>query len=175
MECAALYGFVPQPSGTIVPENSVMWQTLRCNGNSEAWFGIEHDDNKGRKVVAKRSFAKDVVLMEYFGQTVLDKHGYPAFGGKSRFRDREMEYCFVMGKGNETVAIQAWMEDGTFGRLVNHSSKADANCVPHRLPSRFPRLLLVSSRAIAPGDELVYSYGDEVADNLLEPTLPDQD
>lgn len=164
----AMYSFDPQPEGVIRPHHTLAWQTVRANGNSAEWFHIAHDDAKGRMICASREFASDVVLLEYFGQEVLDKDAYAAYLRKTRYAPCETEYCFEMKWGLDCVAIQAMKEDGTFGRLVNHTSTERANCRPQRLKGSFPRLVLVSSREIKVGDELLYSYGDRMADEQLQ-------
>lgn len=161
-------GFVPQPTGDIMPANSLLWQTVRSNGNSASWFTIGHDDIKGRTVLAARSFAAGVVLMEYFGQHVMNAAEYAAFLEKPRYARWETEYLFEIPTAGGPVAIQAMIEDGTFGRLVNHAEPDDSNCRMRRLtPSSYPRLMLVSTRFINVGEEILYRYGDDLADELL--------
>lgn len=167
-QCLSLHGFDPQAQAVIKPEHSLLWQTVRCNGNSDSWFYMDHDDDKGRMIRASRKFESGVVLMEYFGQTILGRDAYAEFLERSSYDVGETEYLFEFDCGDgERVAIQAQMEDGTFGRLVNHSSVADANCKPRFLAARFPRLVLLSTRQIQVGEEIIYSYGDEEADRLL--------
>lgn len=167
-QCSALYGFAPQSQGVIEAKNSVMWQVLRSNGCSDSWFRIEHDDKKGRVVKSMFKFQKGVILLEYFGRKLMNKEELAAFKGKKRFRRGETEYFFeIEVEGHRVAAIQAEMEDGTLGRLVNHSSRQDANCVSRRLSLDYPRLVLVSTRNIDVDEELVYSYGDAAADHML--------
>lgn len=167
-QCTVLYGFAPQSEGVIQPKNSLMWQILRCNGCSDSWFRVDHDATKGRVVKSLFKFGKGVVLLEYLGQQILDKGELDDFKKKKRYRRGQTEYFFeLVVEGHPVAAIQAEREDGTLGRLVNHSSLQDANCAPRRLKLAYPRLVLISTRDIDIGEELLYSYGDDAADALL--------
>ena len=59
--------------------------------------------------------------------------------------------------------VDAIGEDGSFGRLINHSnnpSKINLHPVQHKVDGKFKALLLVAKRDILAGEELWYDYGD---------------
>jgi len=62
--------------------------------------------------------------------------------------------------------VDATAESGLLGRLVNHS-RLKFNCCTRvvELDDR-PRLILVASRDISIGDELLYDYGDRSKESL---------
>jgi hypothetical protein len=156
---------------SVLPKNSLEWQTHRANANITKWFDIVSDDLRGRSVIAKQNFARGVVVAEYFGYELLDPQALLDFERNSRenkIGPYDLEYMFVMSFETKRVAIQARREDGTIGRLINHAAKAEANCVARRLGSKgMPRIILVSKRPIMVGEELTYVYGDKMAQRLL--------
>ena len=64
------------------------------------------------------------------------------------------------------ISVDATAESGLLGRLVNHS-RLKFNCCTRvvELDDR-PRLILVASRDISIGDELLYDYGDRSKESL---------
>ena len=57
-------------------------------------------------------------------------------------------------------AIDATKEDGSFGRLINHS-KMNANVKPVVIPENgVPSVYLVAAHNIVKDDEILYDYGD---------------
>ena len=69
-------------------------------------------------------------------------------------------------KGLLCFSIDATSESGLFGRLVNHSCK-NFNCTtkPIEVDGK-PRLILVASRLVNAGEELLYDYGDRSSESL---------
>ena len=67
---------------------------------------------------------------------------------------------------NFIFSVDATAEDGTIGRLVNHSRQKP------NLKSRLidvdgePYIVLISTRDIVPNDELLYDYGDRAVQSL---------
>ena len=67
---------------------------------------------------------------------------------------------FFKHKANK-YCIDATKETGYYGRLVNHS-RVHANCVAKVVElSDQPHLVLIASRDINKGEELLYDYGDQ--------------
>lgn len=64
-------------------------------------------------------------------------------------------------------SIDATEESGLLGRLVNHSCK-NFNCAtkPIEVDGK-PRLILVATRTITTGEELLYDYGDRSPESLM--------
>ena len=82
-------------------------------------------------------------------------------------RNKEYEIC---GAGcyilefkfqDKCWAIDATKEDGSFGRLINHS-KMNANVKPVVIPENgVPSVYLVAVHNIGKDDEILYDYGDD--------------
>jgi len=69
-------------------------------------------------------------------------------------------YEFVFNKTK--YCVDATEDDGSCGRLINHSCKKGQNCKMsiHVDDNGIPHLILVALRDILPGEELLYDYGD---------------
>ena len=64
------------------------------------------------------------------------------------------------------LSIDATEESGRLGRLINHSKTA-GNCHTKLTEiNNKPYLMLIASRDIAVGEELLYDYGDRNKDSL---------
>ena len=81
--------------------------------------------------------------------------------------DREKVYE-ENGKGSyllffqyrKKMAIDATAKDGSFGRLINHSTK-EANLVMKVIAvAGTPRVVFLASKEIPIGSELLYDYGE---------------
>ena len=65
-------------------------------------------------------------------------------------------------------SLDATEDDGTFGRMMNHS-KTNPNVIPKRLTiDNKPRMFFVAKQSIDIGDELLWDYGDRSKKSLLE-------
>ena len=63
--------------------------------------------------------------------------------------------------------MDATEDDGTFGRMMNHS-KNNPNVIPKRLNvDDKPRMFFVAKHSIHVGDELLWDYGDTSKESLL--------
>ena len=64
------------------------------------------------------------------------------------------------------LSVDATAETPRLGRLINHS-KSQPNCVTRVIPiDDTPHLILVASRDIKSGEELLYDYGDRSRSSL---------
>lgn len=68
-------------------------------------------------------------------------------------------YTATLSRTYHAYSIDATEESGRLGRLVNHSKKG--NCVTKQVTVEgVPRLVIMASRDIHVGDEILYDYGD---------------
>lgn len=63
-------------------------------------------------------------------------------------------FCFKSG-----YSVDATKETGRMGRLINHSKTGNCQTKLHDI-NGVPHLILVASRDIHKGEELLYDYGD---------------
>ena len=103
--------------------------------------------------------------MEYAGELIEN----------STAEERENEYAMDVSKGcymyyfknnRKHYCIDATVETGRYGRLVNHSRQT-----PNLMPEVFMNgkslhLILVAKHDIEPGTELLYDYGDRSEESL---------
>ncbi|XP_045190839.2 uncharacterized protein LOC123547644 [Mercenaria mercenaria] len=118
-----------------------------------------HTENKGRGVIATKKFQHGDFVVEYSGDLI----------GIKEAKLRNAEYSKDPSKGcymyffefeNKKYCIDATAESGKLGRLLNHS-KTNRNCHPKLVNDKGkPYLIIVASRDINEGEELLYDYGD---------------
>lgn len=58
-----------------------------------------------------------------------------------------------------SLSVDATSESGRMGRLINHSRNGNCHTKLHDI-NGIPHLILVASRDIDKGEELLYDYGD---------------
>lgn len=58
-----------------------------------------------------------------------------------------------------SLSVDATTESGRMGRLINHSRNGNCHTKLHDI-NGIPHLILVASRDIDKGEELLYDYGD---------------
>ena len=63
-------------------------------------------------------------------------------------------------------SIDATVETGRYGRLVNHSRQTPNLMTKVIMNGKSPRLILVAKHDIEPGTELLYDYGDRSKESL---------
>nr|XP_022338926.1 N-lysine methyltransferase KMT5A-like isoform X2 [Crassostrea virginica] len=129
--------------------------------------GLEVVDlgEKGRGVVATKHFYRGDFVVEYAGDLI----------DLSTAKKREKEYsenpdfgCYMyyFVHRNRNYCIDATEESGRLGRLINHSKTA-GNCHTKLTEiNNKPYLMLIASRDIVIGEELLYDYGDRNKDSL---------
>ncbi|XP_067932289.1 histone-lysine N-methyltransferase set-1-like isoform X1 [Watersipora subatra] len=120
---------------------------------------VVHYEGKGRGIAASKPFSKGDFVVEYAGDLVELK--------EAKFREQHYKkdvsfgcYMYFFSHAGKSYCIDATKESERKGRLLNHS-RTKANCVTKTLDiGDKPYLILVASRDIEPGEELVYDYGD---------------
>ena len=118
-------------------------------------------DSRGRGIFAvdrgqgTTIFSRGDFLLEYEGELI------------SRDEGLQIDSCyrFFFSFDGTAYCIDATAEDGTYGRLLNHSRRG--NCVPKVINIHGkPRLYFVAAADITEGQELLFDYGERRADIL---------
>ncbi|XP_068128380.1 N-lysine methyltransferase KMT5A-B-like [Hyperolius riggenbachi] len=122
--------------------------------------GMKTDNipGKGRGVITTRDFHRGEFVVEYHGDLIEITDA----------KKREAEYAQDSSTGcymyyfqylNKTYCVDATKETGRLGRLINHSKNGNCHTKLHDI-NNVPHLILVASRDIKAGEELLYDYGD---------------
>ncbi|XP_026542793.1 N-lysine methyltransferase KMT5A isoform X1 [Notechis scutatus] len=119
---------------------------------------IDFIDGKGRGVIATRHFNRGEFVVEYHGDLIeiMDAKKREAAYAQDPSTGCYMYYFQYLSK---TFCVDATKETNRLGRLVNHSKCGNCQTKLHDI-SGVPHLILVASRDIRAGEELLYDYGD---------------
>ncbi|XP_061656763.1 N-lysine methyltransferase KMT5A-A isoform X2 [Syngnathoides biaculeatus] len=130
---------------------------LIANGIEEG-MQVRHMEGKGRAVFTSRRFRKGEFVVEYHGDLLETAEA----------KKREAEYAQNPETGCymyyfqylcKAYCVDATKETGRLGRLINHSKSGNLQTKLHDVGGA-PHLILVASRDIDEGEELLYDYGD---------------
>ncbi|KAK4471645.1 hypothetical protein MN116_004594 [Schistosoma mekongi] len=149
-------------------ENNFM---VALKNNIEAGMKIIQTEEKGRGVIATRTFYEGEFIVEYAGDLISEKMAKqreavykqnPAIGS----------YMFFFVHAGQRYCVDATEETSRLGRLINHS-RLKPNCIVKVIPvDGIPRLALFARKPISPGEELLYDYGDRDKESIqLHPWL----
>ncbi|KAM4634543.1 N-lysine methyltransferase KMT5A-A isoform 2-T2 [Polymixia lowei] len=130
---------------------------LITNGIEEG-MEVQHIEGKGRGVFATRRFQKGEYVVEYHGDLleITDAKKKEAEYAQNPATGCYMYYFQYLCK---TYCVDATKETGRMGRLLNHSKNGNCQTKLHDI-NGIPHLILVASRDIDEGEELLYDYGD---------------
>ncbi|KAF7650722.1 hypothetical protein LDENG_00121600 [Lucifuga dentata] len=130
---------------------------LITNGIEEG-MKVQHIDGKGRAVFATRCFQKGEYVVEYHGDLlqITDAKKREAEYAQNPATGCYMYYFQYLCK---TYCVDATKETERMGRLINHSKNGNCHTKLHDI-NGVPHLILVASRVIDEGEELLYDYGD---------------
>ncbi|XP_019938019.1 N-lysine methyltransferase KMT5A-A isoform X1 [Paralichthys olivaceus] len=119
---------------------------------------VQHIEGKGRAVFATRCFQKGEYVVEYHGDLlqITDAKKREAEYAQNPATGCYMYYFQYLCK---TYCVDATKESGRMGRLINHSKNGNCQTKLHDI-NGVPHLILVASRDIDEGEELLYDYGD---------------
>ncbi|EDW81596.2 uncharacterized protein Dwil_GK10941 [Drosophila willistoni] len=132
----------------------------RCDG-----LIVRNFTGKGRGVVADRHFKRNEFVVEYVGDLI-------SIGDAS---ERERRYALDENAGcymyyfkhkTQQYCIDATVDTGKLGRLINHSRNGNLMTKVVVIKQR-PHLVLLAKDDIEPGTELTYDYGDRSKESLL--------
>ncbi|XP_037548579.1 N-lysine methyltransferase KMT5A-A isoform X2 [Nematolebias whitei] len=138
-------------------EEKKLIDDLITNGIEEG-MEVQHVEGKGRAVFATRCFQKGDYVVEYHGDLlqITDAKKREAEYAQNPATGCYMYYFQYLCK---TYCVDATKETGRMGRLINHSKTGNCQTKLHDINS-VPHLILVASRDIDKGEELLYDYGD---------------
>uniref|UniRef100_A0A673KNQ8 [histone H4]-lysine(20) N-methyltransferase n=1 Tax=Sinocyclocheilus rhinocerous TaxID=307959 RepID=A0A673KNQ8_9TELE len=115
-------------------------------------------EGKGRGVFATQKFQKGQYVVEYHGDLlqITDAKQREALYAQDPATGCYMYYFQYLSK---TYCVDATKESDRLGRLINHSKNGNCQTKLHDI-NGIPHLILVASRDIQEGEELLYDYGD---------------
>ncbi|KAH0625402.1 hypothetical protein JD844_014889 [Phrynosoma platyrhinos] len=119
---------------------------------------IDFIDGKGRGVIATKQFHRGDFVVEYHGDLIeiTDAKKREAAYAQDPSTGCYMYYFQYLSK---TYCVDATKETNRLGRLINHSKCGNCQTKLHDI-NGIPHLILVASRDIKAGEELLYDYGD---------------
>ncbi|XP_067395770.1 N-lysine methyltransferase KMT5A isoform X2 [Emydura macquarii macquarii] len=124
----------------------------------EEGMKIDFIDGKGRGVIATKHFIRGEFVVEYHGDLIeiTDAKKREAVYAQDPSTGCYMYYFQYLSK---TYCVDATKETNRLGRLINHSKCGNCQTKLHDVDG-VPHLILVASRDIKAGEELLYDYGD---------------
>uniref|UniRef100_A0A8C8SHQ2 [histone H4]-lysine(20) N-methyltransferase n=1 Tax=Pelusios castaneus TaxID=367368 RepID=A0A8C8SHQ2_9SAUR len=124
----------------------------------EEGMKIDFIDGKGRGVIATKHFIRGEFVVEYHGDLIeiTDAKKREAVYAQDPSTGCYMYYFQYLSK---TYCVDATKETNRLGRLINHSKCGNCQTKLHDIDG-IPHLILVASRDIKAGEELLYDYGD---------------
>ncbi|XP_053557776.1 N-lysine methyltransferase KMT5A isoform X2 [Bombina bombina] len=130
----------------------------------EEGLKIDIITGKGRGVIATRKFNRGEFVVEYHGDLIeiTDAKKREALYAQDSSTGCYMYYFQYL---NKTYCIDATKETNRLGRLINHSKAGNCHTKLHNIHN-LPHLILIASRDINAGEELLYDYGDRSKSSL---------
>ncbi|XP_075290971.1 N-lysine methyltransferase KMT5A isoform X2 [Opisthocomus hoazin] len=130
---------------------------LIASGKEEG-MKIDYIDGKGRGVIATKHFNRGEFVVEYHGDLIeiTDAKKREAVYAQDPSTGCYMYYFQYLSK---TYCVDATKETNRLGRLINHSKCGNCQTKLHDIDG-VPHLILIASRDIKAGEELLYDYGD---------------
>ncbi|CAI9535140.1 unnamed protein product [Staurois parvus] len=125
---------------------------------TEEGMKIDFITGKGRGVIATRNFLRGDFVVEYHGDLIeiTDAKKREAAYAQD---DSTGCYMYYFQYLNKTYCVDATKETNRLGRLINHSKSGNCHTKLHDI-NNIPHLILIASRDIKAGEELLYDYGD---------------
>ncbi|RVE68271.1 hypothetical protein OJAV_G00089090 [Oryzias javanicus] len=134
------------------------------NKNTEDGMEVRHIEGKGRGVFAVKAFKKGDFVVEYHGD-LLDLAEAKTREDQYAQDPQTGCYMYYFQYQSKSYCIDATKESGRLGRLVNHSKSGNCQTRLHAI-GETPHLILVASRDIEAGEELLYDYGDRSKESI---------
>ncbi|KAK3549618.1 hypothetical protein QTP86_005364 [Hemibagrus guttatus] len=119
---------------------------------------VKNIEGKGRGVFATQRFQKGQYVVEYHGDLLLKTDAKKREAVYSQEPDTGC-YMYYFQYLTKTYCVDATKETDRLGRLINHSKNGNCQTKLHDI-NGIPHLILVASRDIEEGEELLYDYGD---------------
>lgn len=136
-------------------EKNDRWEAVLAGDKSG--FEVCHVPGMGRGIKTTRPFMHKEILMRYFGQIISEEEAQrredrgPKVGHFYRYKFKVSEKKYV---------LDATSDDGTFGRLINHSKKKPKVWAKPVEIDGSPAIVFVAMGDIESGIELRYDYGE---------------
>lgn len=140
--------------------SSSFWTTL-CERNTTErdWLRVKQTSRKGRGVFARKPLLPKQIICEYVGELINANE----LASRKQDAAYDTSYLFEF-KHNSTrpIAIDALQENGTLGRLINHTRIGQPNCRPVKIIDNIqkPHIAFEATQIIHIDDELLYDYED---------------
>ncbi len=128
------------------------------------WPGLVVVDTRsgiGRGVTASIDFSKDSVVCNYSG-TLLQGQEVSDY----LKTDSPTEYCYEFRHSNQRYVINSQVDNGTIGRLFNHSAKYPNLKTRVKVVDGQPTIIFSAKEHITKGDDLLFDYGERSAGGL---------
>ncbi|XP_064613076.1 N-lysine methyltransferase KMT5A-like [Liolophura sinensis] len=122
-------------------------------------------EGKGRGVIATQDFRRGGFVVEYAGDLIDLNTAKLREEEYAQRPDKFGCYMYYFTHKNKNYCVDATLESGRLGRLLNHSKKGNCHTKLTEVKGT-PRLILVASRDIQSGEELLYDYGDRSKSSL---------
>lgn len=148
-----------KPAKQIELERTEQWKQFI---KQERTDGLEIRDVplKGRGVFSSRPFQKNEFVVEYAGDLITPKQAEIRDQKYSANTDKYGSYMYYFIHKGTKWCIDATIESGKLGRLLNHSCKTP-NCATKILDiNGMPKLIIYAKTDIEADVELIYDYGD---------------
>ncbi|XP_018608334.1 N-lysine methyltransferase KMT5A-A isoform X2 [Scleropages formosus] len=128
------------------------------NSGIEEGMKVKYIEGKGRGVFAEKGFHKGEFVVEYHGDLL---HIEDAKKREATYAQDPSTGCYMyyFQYLSKTYCVDATKETNRLGRLINHSKNGNCQTKLHNI-NGIPHLILVASRDIEKGEELLYDYGD---------------
>lgn len=111
----------------------------------------------GRGIKTTRKFEHNEILMRYFGDVISEEE---ACRREALGPDEGHFYMYKFIVKEKTYVLDATREDGTYGRLINHSKKRpNVRAKPMEIDG-VPAIVFVPITELEVGVELRYDYGE---------------
>ena len=123
---------------------------------------------KGRGIVATAKIAKGSFVCEYVGELLSPEEAKEREEAYEEQGEFDSSYMYYFQSGERKHCIDATVDNGRLGRLINHS-KLNANLTTRKLViNKVPRLFFVAKCDIPARAELLFPYGDNRPDILKQ-------
>ena len=125
-------------------------------------------NGKGYGVVATEKIAKGSFVCEYVGELLSREEADEREKEYTAKGEVDTSYMYYFWSGERKYCVDATVDNGRFGRLINHS-KLSPNLTARKLiVNNVPRLFFIAKCDIRKRDELQYPYGDNRPDILKQ-------
>lgn len=151
--------FPPENESNRAKEQQHARNLERLRTASHEGLSMEYTRNKGWGIRAVRKFLAGDLVLRYCGTLMSRKEGLKV---EASLKEAEIDdsFLFFFKLDSRELCLDATRDDGSYGRLVNHS-RLRPNCEPVGImDGRTPALALCALRDIMIGEEVLYDYGD---------------